>query len=369
MALPEPIFFDTDETTIISEMVADYEAQTGKKLSPAQAEQLLINSFAFREKMIRIAGNEAAKQNLLAFARYPMLDYLGELLGVERLPESKAECTLIFTMVTGHPDLLLPAGVRVQSTNGKAVFTTLNSINVLTSDNTVRVVAECTVEGADANNYQIGDISILLDPQAFVGSVQNSDITSGGADQESDDALRERIRLAPSSFSTAGPDDAYIYFAKSAHPAIIDVAITSPNPGDVNIYPLLTGGVQPSQEIIDAVLAACNPEKVRPLNDNVSVDAPDKVDYSISVRLTLLKDAVEQSVVDQVTTNLTAYSQKRQTKLGIDVMINQIKGQSMILHQVYDLEVLQPTTDITIDLNEFANCTGITVAIAGYHDE
>lgn len=369
MPLPEPIFFDTDESAIIAETVADYESRTGKKLSPAQVEQLLINTWAYREKMLRIAGNEAAKQNFLAFARYPMLDYLGDLLGVERLPESQAECTLVFTLVAGHDDLLLPEGIRVQSTDGKVVFATLSSVNVLAADETVSVIAECTTAGALGNNYKVGDISILLDPQAFVSTVQNSDITSGGSDQESDDNLRERIRLAPSSFSTAGPDDAYKYFAKSAHPAIIDVEIGSVNPGDVNIYPLLAGGVAPSTEIIDAVLAACNPEKRRPLNDHVTVDAPEKIDYSISVSLTLLKDAIEQSVIDQVTSNLNTYADKRKNRLGIDVIINQIKGQSMILDQVYDLTVLQPTGDITVDINQFANCTGVTVAIAGYHDE
>lgn len=369
MNLPEPIFFDTDEGKIIADTIADYEARTGKKLAPAQAERLLINSFAYREKMLRIAGNETAKQLLLSFARYPMLDYLGELLGVERLPESKAECTLEFSFVAGHGDLALPAGLRVQSTDGKVVFTTLASVNVPSAVNTVTVTGECTTEGTIGNNYQVGNIAILLDPQAFVSSVANITITSGGSDQESDDGLRERIRLAPSSFSTAGPDDAYIFFAKSAHPLIIDVAIKSPNPGDVVIYPLLEGGVQPSQEIIDAVLAKCNPDKVRPLNDNVSVDAPENVDYSISVNLTLLKDAVQQSVIDQVTASLTEYASKRQTRLGIDVMVNQIKGKAMIPDQVYDLTVVQPSGNVVIDKNQYANCTGITVNVSGYHDE
>jgi phage-related baseplate assembly protein len=266
-SLPEPIFFDTDEEVILSEMIADYELLTGKKLSPAQSERLLINGFAYREKMTRIAGNEAAKQCLLTFAVYPMLDYLGELVGVERLPASKAETIIEFRFVDEHTSLLLPEGIRLQSIDGNVVFTTLEAVNVLSTENTKQVLAECTKEGVAGNNYKVGDISIILDPQAYVSSVSNIGITNGGADQESDDALRERIRIAPASFSTAGPEDAYIFFAKSAHPSIIDVAVTSPNPGDVNIYPLLAGGVQPSQEIIDAVMAKCNPKKIRPLND------------------------------------------------------------------------------------------------------
>lgn len=362
--LPLPVFFDTDATAIVADMTAYYEQLTGKQLSPAQAETLLINAFAYREQMLRIAGNEAAKQNLLSFAIYPALDYLGELVGVERLPASSAECNIVFSLVAGHPALLIPAGVRIQSTDGKVVFTTLADIAAQISDNTVNITAECTTAGALGNAYNPGDISIFLDPQAFVSTVANSDITAGGADQESDDALRERIRLAPNSFSTAGPIDAYIFFAKSAHPAIIDVQITSPNPGDVNIYPLLTGGVAPSQEIIDAVLAKCNPEDVRPLNDNVTVHAPTAVNYAIVVNLTLLTDAIDQSIVTLVTANLTAYANIRQTKLGVDVVIDQIKGQCMV-DQVYSAAVASPSGDLVINDDQFANCTGITVNVIG----
>jgi phage-related baseplate assembly protein len=364
-SLPEPIFFDTDEDVILSEMIADYELLTGKKLSPAQSERLLINGFAYREKMTRIAGNEAAKQCLLSFAVYPMLDYLGELVGVERLPASKAETTIEFHFVEGHTSLLLPVGIRLQSIDGNVVFTTLESVTVLSTENVKHVLAECTREGTAGNNYKIGDISIILDPQAFVSTVTNISVTNGGADQESDDALRERIRIAPASFSTAGPEDAYIYFAKSAHPSIIDVAITSPNPGDVNIYPLLAGGVQPSHEIIDAVMAKCNPKKIRPLNDLVSVAAPEKIEYRIEVNLTLLEDALQQTTVDQVNSNLKAYADRRKTKLGVDVKIAQIIAQCMIRDQSYDVEVVSPANDISVGLDQFASCTEIVVNLTG----
>jgi hypothetical protein len=50
--------------------------------------------------------------------------------------------------------------------------------------------------------------------------------TANGTDDETDEELRERIRLAPSQFSVAGPTGAYKFFAKSAHPSIVDVSVT-----------------------------------------------------------------------------------------------------------------------------------------------
>jgi hypothetical protein len=81
MAIAEPNFIDRDPAQITSEMIAQYEDASGKKLYPAQAERLLIDLFAYRENLVRIAIQEAAKQNLVAYSRAPMLDYLGELVG------------------------------------------------------------------------------------------------------------------------------------------------------------------------------------------------------------------------------------------------------------------------------------------------
>jgi phage-related baseplate assembly protein len=365
--LPEPVFFDTDEQGIIAEMTAYYESLVGKKLAPSQSETLLINAFAYREKILRIAGNEAAKQMLIDFAIYPALDYLGGLLNVDRLDATTASCSIVFSMVPGNPMLIIPAGVRIQSTDGKVVFVTLQDITVPANTATVTTIAECTTEGAAGNNYQPGDIAIILDPQAFVTSAANSDTTGGGTDQENDEAYRERIRLAPSSFSVAGPEDAYKFFAKSANPAIIDIAITSPLPLHVNIYPLMEGGVAPSDGVIAQINAACNPERVRPLNDIVTVAAPTAINYEIEVELTTLTSAIDATVLAQVNANIAAYAKQRQTKLGIDVVKTQIIGKCMV-DQVYECNVISPATDLVIAPNEFGNCTGINITITGQVD-
>ncbi|MGK3446175.1 baseplate protein, partial [Escherichia coli] len=40
---------------ITAEMIAKYEADTGKTLYPAQAERLLIDLWAYREMLVRVA--------------------------------------------------------------------------------------------------------------------------------------------------------------------------------------------------------------------------------------------------------------------------------------------------------------------------
>jgi phage-related baseplate assembly protein len=63
--------------------------------------------------------------------------------------------------------------------------------------------------------------------------VTNLAASSGGSEQEDNDRLRERIKLAPESFTNAGSRMAYRFHAMQAHPNIVDVAVLSPVPGTV----------------------------------------------------------------------------------------------------------------------------------------
>ncbi|MBO9674409.1 MAG: baseplate J/gp47 family protein [Sphingobacteriaceae bacterium] len=366
--MEEPIFIDSNPDIIVADFKANYESLTGMQLAPGQAEMLLIQAISYRIHLNKIEANEAAKQNLLAYARYPMIDYLGELVGVTRLPAAKAICTIQFTLVGGHPTIDIPAGIRVQSPDGKAVFITLVGATVPAGTDTVNVAAECTVAGDIGNNYPIGAISIILDPQAFVAIAGNIEITDGGADTETDDGIRERIKLAPSAFSSAGPDDAYIYFAKSANQSIIDVGIKSPIPGHVNIYPLLENAATPSADLIAAIEAKVTPKKVRPLNDIVNVVAPTKKNYAIEVNVILLTGSVPAPELAAITASLTAYADQRKRKLGRNAVRSQINAASKT-DAVYSIEVIQPAADVTADFSEVAFCTGITVNLTGYSDE
>jgi phage-related baseplate assembly protein len=364
------VFVETDPDVVLADFKADYEALAGKKLQPGQAEMLLIQAATNRLVLQRNAINETANQNFLAFANGAALEYLAELLGVYRLPAAAAECIIRFSLVTGHAALNIPAGIRVQSIDGQLTFITTESKSVDGNTDTVDIKAAATTEGKAGNDYDIGEISVILDPQPYVATASNVDVTGGGSDEENDEELRERMYLAPSRFSVAGPDDAYKFFAKSAHPLIIDVAVKghTPNPGDVSIYPLLLNGQNPSQEIIDAVNAACNSKKVRPLTDTVYVVAPTKLQYVITIQLTLLTTAVQNEVLAAVNANLAEYTAVRKTRLGLDVVKNQLIKAAMVTG-VYNAVVVSPSSDIVTDVNQFTEATAINVTVVGTHDE
>lgn len=364
MALPIPEFINRDPQTIISEMVSDYESRVGRVLEPAQAERMLINAFAYRESLVRNQIQDSALQNLIAFARYPMIDYLGELVGVVRLVPQSAKTTILLTLTAGHGDIVIPSGLRIQSVDGRATFelTQDYSVSILTDEISVTAIAQNS--GVLFNDYAIGTITEILDPQPYLSLASNTDASNGGSDEETDDALRERIKLAPNSFSVAGPYKAYEFWAKSASPLIIDVAVTNPTPGTVEVFPLVEGLAVTPTEILDAVEVVLNDEKIRPLSDTVVVTSPTAVDTDLIINLVIYEGTVQADILPVVEANLQAFKDGRRKLLGQDIVIDQIKALCMI-DGVYKSNVTTPSTDLIIDETEFANIETITVTVSG----
>lgn len=366
MALPIPEFLDRDVNNIVSDMILFYEAATGKTLQPAQPERLLINVFAYREALLRNAVNDAALQNLLQFSVYPVLDYLVALVGTVRIPAQAAKTNLEFTLLSGHPALTIPAGTRVSNSDGSAVFSTIDPTFVALGIDTIVVPAQSTNTGPSFNGFLASSIIVLLDTFAQFDTVTNLDQTSGGSDEETDDQLRERAKLAISAFSVAGPVNAYKYFAFSANPDILDVSIDSPIPGQVNIYPL-TAIVPTPTTILNQVQLVCSDEKVRPLTDTVVVLAPTASVYTIQADLTLYTGADDVAITQQVTDLLNNYKDQKGSKLGMDIIINQILALCMV-DGVYDVNLVTPIADIVVSQNEFGNCTSVVVNVVGYNN-
>lgn len=381
MALPIPSFIDRDGPTILAEITAYYEQLVGRTLEPAQVESLVLNAFAYREVLVRNQIQYAAMQNLVAFAVFPALDYLGELVGVIRLPSQAAQTTLLLTLVEGHGDILIPEGLRVSTTDGRVNFELIKSTPVLSGVDTVSVIAIAQENGISGNDYAPGTVSLILDPQAYLTSAANTTTTEGGSEEENDEQLRERIKLAPNSFSTAGPDKAYEFWTRTASPLIIDVAVDNRHyesgdtipagksigdaiPGTVEVFPLVQGLSVTPPEILSAVLAILTADRIRPLNDTVYATSPTAVNTTIEVELTLYDGSVAGDITPVVQAALEAFRDGRRKFLGQDIVRNQIV-QLAIVDGVYNVDVTSPATDLIISETEFANITDIIVTVTG----
>lgn len=360
-----PTFIERNPDVIMAECKADLEKRLGRPILPAQDEQLFLNYIVYREVLLCERFNSGMAQMLPRFSNAPVLDYLAELVAVERLPADYATCTVRFSLVEGHGNVIIPVKTRVSTSDGVVIFATLEEIVIQPNTATVDVEVMAQTAGRSGNGYPAGAVNTILDPLAFVSGVGNVDETAGGSDTESDESLRERMRLAPSQFSTAGPTESYRFHAMSANTSIIDVSVTSHTPGTVMIAPLTKADETPEQ-ILNDVYGTCNAMDVRPLSDTVVVVSPAQKDYMIAVEVELFNglSAIETKAV--ITKALQVYVTENRAKLGRDIIRSQI-GQLCRVEGVYDAKVLYPAENIVVSDEEFAHCTQITVDVTGFN--
>ena len=284
-ALNDITFANKDPDTITREIITLYENSSGRTLSRADPVRLFLDAIILAVIQQRNIIDYAAKQNLLAYASGDALDHLGALLGVTRLQPAHAVCSVLFSLPQPlNYSVTIPAGTRLSVSS--LTFAATHEGTIKAGDTSITLTAQCTSSGSQGNGFLPGQVRRLVDVLPFTVSAENITETNGGTDTESDEAFRERIQIAPESFSTAGPVKAYEYFARSADTDIIDVAVIGPpvtQPGHVNIYPLMTGGTLPSQEVIDRVYETCSTDNVRPDTDYLTVLSPETVNYSLNV--------------------------------------------------------------------------------------
>jgi phage-related baseplate assembly protein len=299
--VPDIDFAVKDPTIIESEVIADYQAAfltlTGiaKTLAPGDPVRLHLLAVCHWLSHQRTIIDFTGKQNLLKYAHDDYLDNLAALHGNRclRLQAQPALTTLRFTLSAGLAfDALVPRGTQVQAPNA-VIFETLDDARLGAGVLTADVAAQCTLDGVIGNDFAPGQVNSIVNwNQPFALQVTNLTTTAGGSDEEEDEQYRYRVWLAIESYSTCGPHDAYEFWALSAHPDIIQAQIHSAPEiaGEVWIYPLMKGGVLPSQEILDLVEAKCSADTVRPVTDFVTAKLATEFIYTLNMTYYVLVD-------------------------------------------------------------------------------
>lgn len=381
--LPEPEFIVRDPDAVTREMIAQYEQLTDKTLYPAQVERVFIDVMAYREMLVREGIQDAGKLGLVRYSRPPILDMLGENVGVARL-EAKPATTLVRLTFNPAPTQarVIPAYASV--TVGGLSFETHVSVTVPAGAAYFDIEVFCTTLGTVGNGFAVGQIRTLSEgiEGLSVVAVSNITATSAGANEEEDDHLRERIVTAPEQFTNAGSEGAYRFFAMSAHQDIVAVAVRGAETSVVNgelvstngvplgcvyVYPLTAQGL-PSAAIQSAVYQACSKSKRRPITDHVVVFAPVAFNYRIVARITPYKTADSALAETAAEQSARDFVQDKSAQLGVDVVRAQIISAIERSYGVKDVELIEPAANKVLASHEWANCTLIDVSLKASED-
>jgi len=360
--LPDLYFLEKAPEQIESEMLMHVREKTGLTLQRADPRLKFIQALAAFVSIERNKLEHGLRQNRLSYAEDDTLDHMGAEMSTERLPAKYAWTTMAFSLEEDRVDALtIPAGTRYQV--GDVYFETKKANIIAPGTHLYTVEATCTEPGEIGNGFLVGEIATLVEPLPYVKSVQNTTVTSGGANEESDDAYAERIRLAPESFSVAGSELAYIYWAKSASQDIVDAIADTPKEGEIDIRILMRDGRLPTEEELKLVEEKVSSKRVRPLTDKVAVNAPTTKGYEVNVEYWIArKNATVSTIIEtQVKAAFEAYLKWQREKMGRDVDLSELIARlkqagasrvavhSPMFIEVKDKEVAQSTsTSLTL---------------------
>lgn len=177
---------------------------------------------------------------------------------------------------------------------------------------------------------------------------------------EADDNLRRRTVMALEGYPTAGPAGAYGFHARSAHPEVKDVAVTSPVPGLVRLAILgRSGDGTPGDEVLEAVRSAVTDERVRPLTDSVEVVAARVTPYALRATLIIEPGPSPDTVRQAAETAARDYAETRHA-LGAYVALS---GIAATLHQpgVRRVDLTSPAVDLDIPADGAAYLTELAL--------
>ena len=325
----EDMSIEDIEAYYLDAMQEKYRELTGRELIMRDADPVRLVAYSNCLMLYQIAqyADRAGKMALLKYSYGDYLENIGALKGIYRMQGAAAKTSLKFTLSDKRPGTtIIPAGTRVTASDG-VYFCTMDVLEIPSGSLAGEVNAQCRELGIKGNDYAPGTLKMLVDPVPYVDKVENVTKTEGGADLESDENLAQRIYLAPSSWSTAGPDDAYKYWVLTFDPAIADVRVDSDIPGEVDICFIFQDGQLPEETTIQELERFLQDEKIRPLTDKVIVRAPDIVEYGIDFTYYINRsDRMRSSAIqEQVQKAVQEYIAWQKKRIGRDINPDQLR--------------------------------------------
>lgn len=307
-------------------------------------------------------ANDKARQNLLKYARGKYLDNLVLNRSLKRKMAEKAVCTIRFTLSAPRTyAVAIPAGTRITTLTRTIYFAVDKTTEIPAGNLYIDTICTATEGGSAANNLTAGELNTLVDPIAYVATVSNVDVTQGGADIETDDALAKRFFDARNEYSTAGSENAYIYYTKSYSSTIADVIVKNNEAAVMDIYVLLESREAATEGFLSDLKDYLSNPDIKPLTDTIILHNVSTVDYNIDVSYTVYTENISKlaEIQTAIITAVENYKSWQCEKIGRDINIQKLIS-LMIAAGAAEVNIKNPTST-TVGETEIARCISTMV--------
>jgi len=284
------------------------------------------------------------------------LEKRAEEFGIERKLGAKATGAIT---VSGSNGSVLPAGAAVM-TEDSLIFHT--DAETVIESGTAKVSITAVGIG-DAYNVSAGEINKLYRNYVGISGVVNETATVGGIDDETDEALRERLLIRIQTPATSG--NAYHYRMW---------ALESPGVGAAKVYPLWNGNGtvkvmvvgDDMQPVDDTIVTACAEyiESVRPIGATVTVISATAKEIAVAAKVVTDTSTTAFEVQEAFRNVLEEYIRE----IAFDAYVfsyNKVGYLLMSIPGVVDFSSLKingDTSNVTINTDEVPVLGEVTVS-------
>ena len=307
----------------------------------------VIQAWSEAEMRLRVETNIGFNQFIWMNAVESGLDSVAEMFGVTRLEGSKPYTRFLFS-ISRAPDVdIIVPSLLLGGDNGATA--TIESFTLPAGVGVIERVGflDEYIESSSIKTEQI------LTTLPYIAQIKQIENYKQGAIRESDEALRERIRLSFAELSTAGPVKAYIKRVLGADSRIVDTAVWDESYGvTIAIY-----ATEYDSVLEDRVMSVLSDEDQRPLTDRITLVEAVAVSIDISAVVKIETFASQSVVQALIMSSLEADSRK----IGEGLSIAQII-EMLFVEGVRDVELLSPTESVPATRSEVIQIDNIELS-------
>jgi phage-related baseplate assembly protein len=311
----------------------------------------VIEDFAEKEIRLRAEANANWKQNWWQTATGEGLDWCAEFFGVTRLEGTKpwARVSVSISEAKSYP-VTLPAGILLGDENGHSARIT-EAVIIPAGEITVETTAVLDLYTASSDIKT----ETVLTTLPWLVIVKQLEAYHSGREQESDDDLRERIRLSLDTLSGAGPTKAYIKHTLDADSRIRDVSVYEID----SRVQIVVDSDEWDDELVRRIEEHTTADDVRPLTDKVEIRRAVVDPYDIRATLTIAEGYDAAEVI--VSARENALRRLGNTKIEEPVSLAKIID-ALFVDGVEDLSLLDPGSSLSPERDHVARLRNVELS-------